>query len=65
MFEPDDLLLALTGAQVEFVVIGEVAVGAPSRLVHGAKPPSGCTATSARSSENNRYSRPVSKDTPV
>jgi len=30
MFEPDDLLLALTGAQVEFVVIGGVAVG-----VHG------------------------------
>jgi hypothetical protein len=30
MFEPDDLLLALTGAGVEFVVIGGVAVG-----VHG------------------------------
>jgi hypothetical protein len=30
MFEPEDLLLALTGAQVEFVVIGGVAVG-----VHG------------------------------
>jgi hypothetical protein len=30
MFKPDDLLLALTGAQVEFVVIGGVAVG-----VHG------------------------------
>jgi len=30
MFEPDDLLLALTGAEVEFVVIGGVAVG-----VHG------------------------------
>lgn len=30
MFEPDDLLLALTNAQVEFVVIGGVAVG-----VHG------------------------------
>jgi hypothetical protein len=30
MFEPDDLLLALTDAQVEFVVIGGVAVG-----VHG------------------------------
>jgi hypothetical protein len=30
MFEPDDLLLALTRAQVEFVVIGGVAVG-----VHG------------------------------
>lgn len=30
MFEPDDLLLALTGAQVEFIVIGGVAVG-----VHG------------------------------
>jgi hypothetical protein len=27
MFEPDDLLLALTNAQVEFVVIGGVAVG--------------------------------------
>lgn len=27
MFEPDDLLLALTKAQVEFVVIGGVAVG--------------------------------------
>jgi hypothetical protein len=30
MFEPDDLLLALTNAQVEFIVIGGVAVG-----VHG------------------------------
>jgi hypothetical protein len=30
MFEPDDLLLALTAAQVEFIVIGGVAVG-----VHG------------------------------
>src|SRR4029077_11496788 len=30
MFEPDDLLVALTGAGVEFVVIGGVAVG-----VHG------------------------------
>jgi hypothetical protein len=30
MFEPDDLLLTLTGAQVEFIVIGGVAVG-----VHG------------------------------
>ena len=30
MFEPDDLLLALTRAQVEFIVIGGVAVG-----VHG------------------------------
>ncbi|HEY4997210.1 MAG TPA: DUF6036 family nucleotidyltransferase [Solirubrobacteraceae bacterium] len=30
MFEPDDLLLALTNAQVDFVVIGGVAVG-----VHG------------------------------
>ena len=30
MFKPDDLLLALTGAQVEFIVIGGVAVG-----VHG------------------------------
>ncbi len=30
MFDPDDLLLALIGAQVEFVVIGGVAVG-----VHG------------------------------
>jgi hypothetical protein len=30
MFEPDDLLLALTDAKVEFVVIGGVAVG-----VHG------------------------------
>ncbi len=30
MFEPDDLLLALSGAQVRFVVIGGVAVG-----VHG------------------------------
>jgi hypothetical protein len=30
MFEPDDLLLALTDADVEFVVIGGVAVG-----VHG------------------------------
>jgi hypothetical protein len=30
MFEPDDLLVALSGAQVEFVVIGGVAVG-----VHG------------------------------
>jgi hypothetical protein len=30
MFEPDDLLLALTGAQVEFVIIGGVAVS-----VHG------------------------------
>jgi hypothetical protein len=30
MFEPDDLLLALRSAQVEFVVIGGVAVG-----VHG------------------------------
>jgi hypothetical protein len=27
MFEPDDLLLALTNAQVDFVVIGGVAVG--------------------------------------
>lgn len=27
MFEPDDLLLALRNAQVEFVVIGGVAVG--------------------------------------
>src|ERR1017187_4891916 len=27
MFEPDDLLLALTNAQVKFVVIGGVAVG--------------------------------------
>jgi predicted nucleotidyltransferase len=27
MFEPDDLLLALTNAQVEFVVIGGIAVG--------------------------------------
>jgi hypothetical protein len=27
MFEPDDLLLALTNAQVEFVIIGGVAVG--------------------------------------
>ncbi len=26
MFEPDDLLVALTGAGVEFVVIGGVAV---------------------------------------
>jgi hypothetical protein len=31
MFEPDDLLLALTSAEVEFIVIGGVAVG-----VHGA-----------------------------
>jgi hypothetical protein len=30
MFEPDDLLLALTDEKVEFVVIGGVAVG-----VHG------------------------------
>jgi hypothetical protein len=30
MFEPDDLLLTLTNAQVEFIVIGGVAVG-----VHG------------------------------
>lgn len=30
MFQPDDLLLALVGAQVEFIVIGGVAVG-----VHG------------------------------
>jgi hypothetical protein len=30
MFEPDDLLFALSGAQVQFVVIGGVAVG-----VHG------------------------------
>ena len=30
MFEPDDLLLTLTNAQVEFVVIGGIAVG-----VHG------------------------------
>jgi len=30
MFEPDELLLALTNAQVEFIVIGGVAVG-----VHG------------------------------
>src|ERR1700735_2587398 len=30
MFEPDDLLLALTSAQVEFIIIGGVAVG-----VHG------------------------------
>ena len=30
MFEPDDLLLALTGAQVEFIVIGGMAVG-----IHG------------------------------
>ena len=30
MFEPDDLLVALTDANVEFVVIGGVAVG-----VHG------------------------------
>ncbi len=30
MFEPDDLLLALTNAEVEFVIIGGVAVG-----VHG------------------------------
>ena len=30
MFEPDDLLVALSSAQVQFVVIGGVAVG-----VHG------------------------------
>ncbi len=30
MFEPDDLLLALTGAQVEFIIIGGMAVG-----IHG------------------------------
>ncbi len=30
MFEPDDLLLALTKAQIDFIVIGGVAVG-----VHG------------------------------
>jgi hypothetical protein len=27
MFEPDDLLLVLSGPQVEFVIIGGVAVG--------------------------------------
>jgi hypothetical protein len=27
MFEPDDLLLALTNAQIDFVVIGGLAVG--------------------------------------